>query len=79
MRTRDETGMLAADFNANAERTRGQGGSFSEESERLQGRCLESLPTSYKTPMTPSSAIPDSLLHVNLEGEQKERALLQYL
>lgn len=73
--TRDETGMLAADFNAMAERIEGQVRELSEESERRR-QMLGSLAHELKTPMTSIIGYSDSLLHVNLREEQKERALL---
>ena len=75
VRTRDETGMLAADFNAMAERIEGQVRELSEESERRR-QMLGSLAHELKTPMTSIIGYSDSLLHVNLREEQKERALL---
>ena len=75
VRTRDETGMLAADFNAMAQQIEEQVRELSEESERRR-QMLGSLAHELKTPMTSIIGYSDSLLHVNLREEQKERALL---
>lgn len=74
VRSRDEIGMLAVSFNEMAERIEGQVEALSQESERRR-QMLGSLTHELKTPMTSIMGYADSLLHVNLREEQKERAL----
>ncbi|MDE6995527.1 MAG: HAMP domain-containing histidine kinase [Lachnospiraceae bacterium] len=74
VRTRDEIGMLAVSFNEMAERIEEQVETLSQESERRR-QMLGSLTHELKTPMTSIMGYADSLLHVNLREEQKERAL----
>lgn len=74
VRSRDEIGMLARSFNEMAEQIERQVAALSEESERRR-QMLGSLTHELKTPMTSIMGYADSLLHVKLREEQKERAL----
>lgn len=70
----DEIGEMAAAFNSMAEQIESQVTELSMESERRR-QMLGSLTHEMKNPMTSIMGYADSLLHVNLNGEQKERAL----
>lgn len=72
--TRDEIGDVAAAFNSMAEQIENQVTELSLESERRR-QMMGSLTHEMKTPMTSIMGYIDSLLHVNLKEEQKERAL----
>lgn len=72
--TGDEIGEMAAAFNGMAEQIENQVMELSLESERRR-QMLGSLTHEMKTPMTSIMGYADSLLHVNLKEEQKERAL----
>lgn len=74
VRTKDEIGDLAESFNGMADRIEDQVEALSRESERRR-QMLGSLTHEMKTPMTSIMGYADSLLHVNLKAEQKERAL----
>ncbi len=72
--TKDEIGVVAKAFNRMAERIEDQVTELSQVSERRR-QMLGSLAHELKTPMTSIIGYSDSLLHVNLREEQKERAL----
>ncbi len=72
--TRDEIGLMAADFNKMAERIEDQVTELSQVSEQRR-QMLGSLTHELKTPMTSIIGYSDTLLHVNLKKEQQERAL----
>ncbi|MDE6748271.1 MAG: HAMP domain-containing histidine kinase [Lachnospiraceae bacterium] len=72
--TSDEIGEMAAAFNGMAEQIENQVTELSLESERRR-QMLGSLTHEMKTPMTSIMGYADSLLHVKLKEEQKERAL----
>lgn len=72
--TSDEIGDVAASFNSMAEQIENQVTELSLESERRR-QMMGSLTHEMKTPMTSIMGYVDSLLHVNLKKEQKERAL----
>ncbi len=72
--TSDEIGEMAAAFNGMAEQIENQVTELSLESERRR-QMLGSLTHEMKTPMTSIMGYADSLLHVKLREEQKERAL----
>lgn len=72
--TSDEIGDMAESFNSMAEQIENQVTELSLESERRR-QMLGSLTHEMKTPMTSIMGYADSLLHVNLKEEQKERAL----
>lgn len=72
--TGDEIGEMAAAFNGMAEQIENQVTELSLESERRR-QMLGSLTHEMKTPMTSIMGYADSLLHVKLKEEQKERAL----
>lgn len=74
VKTKDEIGDLAESFNGMANRIEDQVEALSQESERRR-QMLGSLTHEMKTPMTSIMGYADSLLHVNLKAEQKERAL----
>lgn len=74
VRSKDEIGVLAAAFNSMAEKIEMQMTELREESERRK-QMLGSLAHELKTPMTSIIGYSDSLLHVNLKEEQKDRAL----
>lgn len=71
----DEVGMLAKAFNSMAEKIEDQVTELQAEAER-QKLMLGSLAHELKTPMTSIIGYSDSLLHVRLKEEQKERALV---
>lgn len=71
----DELGIMAEAFNSMAERIENQVTELELESERRR-QMLGSLAHELKTPMTSIIGYSDSLLHVNLKEEKKERALL---
>lgn len=70
----DEIGIVAKAFNSMAEKIEDQVTELAAESERRR-QMLGSLAHEMKTPMTSIIGYSDSLLHVNLKQEQKERAL----
>ena len=70
----DEVGTVACTFNQMAERIEQQVSDLSMESERRR-QMLGSLTHELKTPMTSIIGYADSLLHVNLKKEQREKAL----
>lgn len=72
--TKDEIGLMAADFNKMAERIEDQVTELSQVSERRR-QMLGSLTHELKTPMTSIIGYSDTLLHVNLKKKQQERAL----
>lgn len=72
--SRDEIGMMAEAFNGMADRIETQVTELEMESERRR-LMLGSLTHELKTPMTSIIGYSDSLLHVNLKEEKKERAL----
>ncbi len=74
VRSRDEIGALSVSFNDMADQIEGQMEEISRESEQRR-QMLGSLTHEMKTPMTSIMGYADSLLHVNLREEQKERAL----
>ena len=72
--TSDEIGDMASSFNDMAEQIENQVTELSLESERRR-QMLGSLTHEMKTPMTSIMGYADSLMHVKLKEEQKERAL----
>ena len=72
--TSDEIGDMAKSFNGMAEQIENQVTELSLESERRR-QMLGSLTHEMKTPMTSIMGYADSLMHVKLKEEQKERAL----
>ena len=72
--TSDEIGDMAKSFNGMAEQIENQVMELSLESERRR-QMLGSLTHEMKTPMTSIMGYADSLIHVKLKEEQKERAL----
>lgn len=72
--SKDEMGMMAEAFNSMADRIENQVTELEMESERRR-QMLGSLAHELKTPMTSIIGYSDSLLHVNLKEEKKERAL----
>lgn len=72
--TKDEIGLMAADFNKMAARIEDQVTELSQVSEQRR-QMLGSLTHELKTPMTSIIGYSDTLLHVNLKKEQQERAL----
>ena len=72
--TKDEIGDMAAAFNGMAKQIESQVTELSLESERRR-QMLGSLTHEMKTPMTSIMGYADSLLHVKLKEEQKEKAL----
>lgn len=74
VRARDEIGSVAKAFNAMADRIENQVTELEQESERRK-QLLGSLTHELKTPMTSIIGYSDTLLHVNLKWEQKQRAL----
>lgn len=72
--TKDEIGLMAADFNKMADRIEAQVTELSKVSEQRR-QLLGSLTHEMKTPMTSIIGYSDTLLHVNLKKEQQERAL----
>ncbi len=70
----DEIGDMASSFNEMAEQIENQVTELSLESERRR-QMLGSLTHEMKTPMTSIMGYADSLMHVKLKEEQKERAL----
>lgn len=74
VRTGDEIGSVAKAFNAMADQIENQVTELEQESERRK-QLLGSLTHEVKTPMTSIIGYSDTLLHVNLKWEQKQRAL----
>ncbi len=74
VRTKDEIGSVAAAFNAMADQIENQVTELEQESERRR-QLLGSLTHEMKTPMTSIIGYSDTLLNVNLKGEQMQRAL----
>lgn len=74
VRTGDEIGSVAKAFNAMADQIENQVTELEQESERRR-QLLGSLAHELKTPMTSIIGYSDTLLHVNLKWEQKQRAL----
>lgn len=74
VRTGDEIGSVAKAFNAMADQIENQVTELEQESERRK-QLLGSLTHELKTPMTSIIGYSDTLLHVNLKWEQKQRAL----
>ncbi|MCM1124994.1 MAG: HAMP domain-containing histidine kinase [Lachnospiraceae bacterium] len=74
VRTRDEIGSVARAFNGMADRIENQVTELEQESERRK-LLLGSLTHELKTPMTSIIGYSDTLLHVNLKGEQRQSAL----
>lgn len=74
VQTRDEIGSVAKAFNAMADQIENQVTELEQESERRR-QLLGSLTHEMKTPMTSIIGYSDTLLHVNLKWEQKQRAL----
>lgn len=72
--TRDEIGGMAQAFNAMAEQIESQFRELEAESERRR-QMLGSLTHELKTPMTSIMGYADSLLHVKLGQQQREKAL----
>lgn len=72
--TKDEIGSVAAAFNAMADQIENQVTELEQESERRL-QLLGSLTHEMKTPMTSIIGYSDTLLNVNLNGEQMQRAL----
>lgn len=74
VKTRDEIGVVAEAFNSMAERIEAQVTELSEVAEQRR-QMLGSLAHEMKTPMTSIIGYTDTLLHVNMKQEQRERAL----
>lgn len=74
VRAKDEVGVLARAFNGMAGQIEEQVGQLTQESERRR-QMLGSLTHELKTPMTAIIGYADSLMHVKLKEEQKERAI----
>lgn len=74
VKTADEVGTVAEAFNGMAERLEEQVTQLSEVSERRR-QMLGSLAHELKTPMTSIIGYADTLLHVKVKEEQRERAL----
>ncbi|MCM1182486.1 MAG: HAMP domain-containing histidine kinase [Roseburia sp.] len=74
VRARDEIGGMAEAFNAMAAQIERQVRELTAESERRR-QLLGSLTHELKTPMTAIMGYADSLLHVRLREEQREKAL----
>lgn len=74
VQTGDEIGSVAKAFNAMADQIENQVTELEQESERRK-QLLGSLTHELKTPMTSIIGYSDTLLHVNLKWEQKQRAL----
>lgn len=74
-KSHDEVGVVAEAFNGMAERIQQQVTALSEVSERRR-QMLGSLAHEMKTPMTSIIGYADTLLHVKVKEEQKNRALL---
>ncbi len=72
--TKDEIGSVATAFNAMADQIENQVTELEQESERRR-QLLGSLTHEMKTPMTSIIGYSDTLLHVNLNEEQMQRAL----
>lgn len=72
--SKDEVGAVARAFNQMAERMEQQVSELSMESERRR-QMLGSLTHELKTPMTSIIGYADSLLHVRLKEEQRQKAL----
>lgn len=72
--TKDEIGVMADNFNCMAEQIENQMMELSQVSEQRR-QMLGGLTHELKTPMTSIIGYSDTLLHVNLKKEQKERAL----
>jgi len=72
--TRDEVGRVGWAFNSMAEQIEEQVRTLEQESERRK-QLLGSLTHELKTPMTSIIGYSDTLLHVNLQKEQQQRAL----
>lgn len=72
--SKDEIGAVACTFNQMAERMEQQVSDLSMVSERRR-QMLGSLTHELKTPMTAIIGYADSLLHVKLKEEQREKAL----
>lgn len=75
VRTGDEVGIVAEAFNDMAEQIERQMTELSAVSEQRR-QMLGSLAHELKTPMTSIIGYSDSLLHVKLKEEQRERAVL---
>lgn len=74
VRTKDEIGVVARAFNRMAERIESQVTELSRVSEQRR-QMLGSLTHELKTPMTSIIGYSDTLLHVNVKKEHRERAL----
>ncbi len=74
VRTKDEIAVVARAFNRMAERVESQVTELSRVSEQRR-QMLGSLTHELKTPMTSIIGYSDTLLHVNVKKEQRERAL----
>lgn len=74
VRTKDEIGSVAKAFNTMAGQIETQVTELEQESERRK-QLLGSLTHEMKTPMTSIIGYSDTLLNVNLKGEQMQRAL----
>lgn len=75
IKTRDEVGIVAEAFNGMAEQIERQVTELSAVSEQRR-QMLGSLAHELKTPMTSIIGYADTLLHVKVKEEQRERALL---
>lgn len=76
VKTRDEIGVVAEAFNSMAERIEEQVTALSGLAEQRR-QMLGSLVHEMKTPMTSIIGYADTLLHVNVKQEQRERALFR--
>lgn len=74
VKTRDEVGIVADAFNRMAEQIEEQVKALSQVAEQRR-QMMGSLAHEMKTPMTSIIGYADTLLHVNVREEQRERAI----